>query len=435
MRPSFRNVPRAGRGAVRIAAWILAWIVTILATGSGAHGAGRVPIVRIGITPEVARVVISCDGAWRIGVTGGRGAIEDIPAGAAWTFTAAGDFLEARDHRGIARGGAGDTLYLFTSREEASPPMRVDGKGYRGELLVFASGGDRVTVVDVLDIESYLRGVLPEEIGRGGANGLEAVKAQAVAARSYTLAYLNRWRARGFDLLDTVDDQVYGGIASERPETDRALRETCGVVALSSGAPIEAYYSSTCGGMTAAPEEVWGRPARSYLTVHRDSAGEGKDPFCLASPLVRWHETWTGEELERILKKSLGSVMDVRDASRWGRLRDLRINRRSASDRVQELEIAFDRKSVTIGGDRIRWVLRRSNGAPLRSALLRKIEIARSKKGIRRISIDGAGYGHGIGLCQMGALGMANAGYDYMAILHFYYRGAQIVRAYDHCPV
>jgi len=427
--------PRLRRAILGIATRAIATgIVWAAFSPVQAHAAaGRIPIVRIGIEPAVASARIGCDGPWKIGVMGGGGAIEDLPAGANWIFTAAGDLLRARDHRGLDRGGGRDTLFVFPGSKDG-PPLSVDGKPYRGELLVYASGGDETTVVNILDIESYLRGVLPGEIGRGLDGGYEALKAQAVAARSYTLAQMNRWRARGFDLLATVDDQVYGGIESERPETDQAVSETCGVVALSDGAPIQAYYSSTCGGMTTTPEEVWGKSALPYLTAHRDAAGPGQEAFCAASPQHRWRETWTGPEIEKILRATLADVTGEKGADRWGPLKDLRLKRRSASYRVEDLEITFAKKRFDLGGDKIRWILRRPTGEPLRSAVVLKIEVARWKGRVTGVGIDGAGYGHGVGLCQMGALGMARAGYDYQRILRFYYRGTQLVRAYERCP-
>jgi len=312
--------------------------------------------------------------------------------------------------------------------------VRIDGRAYRGEFLVFASGGGRITVVNVIDLESYLRGVLPAEIGGGGVDRIEAVKAQGVAARSYTLANLNRWRARGFDLLPTVEDQVYNGFSGERPDTDEALRLTSGIVALFDGRPIEAYYSSTCGGITAAPDEVWGRPSRPYLRATRDSRRKGESAFCSASPYHRWTETWDGDAMERILKSTLPSVLGEKNPERWGRLRDLKIAKRSKSLRVEELEIVFERKSLTIGGDKIRWIVRRPAGDGLRSALLTSVHVTKRKGRIGKVSIDGAGFGHGVGLCQMGALGMAKAGYDFKQIIRFYYKGVRLVRAYRAWP-
>jgi stage II sporulation protein D len=392
-------------------------------------GAARIPLVRIGIVPEVESASLSCSGDWSVGVIGGRGAIEAIPVGATWVASASGDRLEMRDGTGAARGGGADTLYFFPT-DRAKDRIEVEGKPYRGEMLVFAAGGGRVTIVNVVDLESYLRGVLPGEIGGGGGQP-EAVKAQAVAARSYTLAYLNRWKVRGFDLLATVEDQVYAGVSGERADADAALRETCGVLAMSDGHPIEAYYSSTCGGMTAAPDEVWSRPARSYLKVHRDSSGGGGKAFCSISPQHRWSEQWDGASLEKILKRTIPAVLGAKNSDRWGRLRELKLKSRSESHRVRELEIVFERQRFTIGGDAVRWILRRPDGGSLKSAMLLDLRCTKRKGRLLRVTVDGGGFGHGIGLCQFGAIGMAREGYDYRRIIQFYYHDADLVRAYD----
>jgi stage II sporulation protein D len=422
---------RFGRnGSIRTALLVAGFVSTMLVSTGGA--AARTPIIRVGIVPEAYSATVASGGAWRVGVVGGRSRIEEVPPGGSWTFSARGDLLKITDQAGDLRDGGADTLYLFPAPGSQSF-LLIEGKPYRGEALVFASGGGRVTVVNVLDLESYLRGVLPAEIGGGGTNGFEAVKAQAVAARSYTLAYLNRWRARGFDMLSTVEDQVYPGTAGEREATDRALRETCGVVALCDGAPIEAYYSSTCGGMTATPEDVWGRPPRSYLKAHRDSRGEGEKSFCSGSSYHRWTETWDRATLESILRRTLPAATGTQNPEQWGRLRDLRLEKVSDSHRVQELIVAFEKKSFTLKGDQVRWILRRPGGEGLRSALIFKISISRHKGQIVKVKVEGGGYGHGIGLCQMGALGMAREGIDYRKILLFYYPGVRLVRAYAQC--
>ncbi len=130
------------------------------------------------------------------------------------------------------------------------------------------------------------------------------------------------------------------------------------MIAMSNGRPIEAYYSSTCGGMTAAPEEVWSRPARSYLKSRRDAPSRGAKSFCSISPQHRWTERWDGQALEKILKKSLPAVLGAKNPERWGRLRDLKLKSRSESERAKDLEIVFEKKSFVVGGDQVRWILR-----------------------------------------------------------------------------
>jgi len=394
---------------------------------------GKIPIIHVGIAPQVAAVELSSSGAWRIGVVGKRRNAEEITAGGTWRFTADGTRLRVKDHMGSTRDAGDDTLFAYPAPQSGTP-MRVNGQPYRGEMLVFAAGGGAITVVNVVDMESYLRGVVPSEIGRAGPDRIEAVKAQAVAARSYTLAHMDRWRPQGFDLFATAADQVYKGVKGEREDVDAALRATCGVVAVHEGEPIQAFYSSTCGGITAEPDEVWGRPPQAYLKARRDSARRTGEPFCAQSPFYRWTEHWSGTELERILKETLPSVIGARNPEAWGPLTDLRLRDRSRSRRVERLEIVFAKETFSVGGDQIRWILRRPGGDGLRSALLLSLDVDRARGRVKNVRISGAGFGHGVGLCQFGALGMARDGYDYREILHFYYKGIHLVRAYDRWP-
>lgn len=396
-------------------------------------GASRVPIVRIGILPEVEQATVRCAARWAIGVQGAGSGIEPIEAAGTWSFTADGGALRARDGRGGSRGGGTDTLFAYSS-DPARAPLEVNGRRYRGEVLIFAAGGGRVSIVNVVDLESYLRSVVPAEIGGAGGGRLEAVKAQAVAARSYTLALLQRRQERGFDLLATVEDQVYEGMDGERADVDEALRATTGVVALYEGKPIEAFYCSTCGGTTAGPDEVWGRPPRDYLKIRQDRAHSGSQPFCSASPYFRWTETWEGSNLERILKDTLPRVLGVKDPDSWGRLRDLALVSKSGSRRAGELKVEFERASFAVTRDAVRWVLRRPKGDGLRSALIQEVNVERSKGRVVRVAVKGGGFGHGVGMCQFGALGMARSGYDYSMILHHYYPGTRLSRAYETWP-
>ncbi|MBD3162677.1 MAG: SpoIID/LytB domain-containing protein [Candidatus Eisenbacteria bacterium] len=393
---------------------------------------GPIPLVRVGIAPDVSLAVLSADGAWAVGIMGRAGSAEAIPAGASLRFHARGGSLHL-DGLGTTRAIGSDTLYAYP-KDRGSTRLSVGSTRYRGEMLVFASGEDRLTVVNVVDLESYLRGVVPAEIGRSGPERIEAVKAQAVAARTYTLANMSRWRSRGFDLLATVADQVYLGADGERADVDEAVRATTGVVALHEGRPILAYYSSTCGGITAGPETVWGKQARPYLKARRCRARRGADSFCAPSPYYRWIEVWDGPVLETILKRTLPGATGEGDPESWGRLVDLEIEKRSNDKRVEELEIRFEKRRITIGGDAIRWVLRRPDGGSLRSALLLEIQVEEKEGRANRVAVRGAGFGHGVGLCQYGAIGMARAGVDYLQILRFYYRGVRLVRAYRAWP-
>ncbi|MFN8547982.1 MAG: SpoIID/LytB domain-containing protein [Candidatus Eisenbacteria bacterium] len=333
-----------------------------------------------------------------------------------------------RDGAGRARGSSNDTLFVFPVDRE-NGLLTVQGREYRGELLVWR-GAEGLTVVNAIDLESYLRGVVPLEMGPQPAQTVEALKAQAVAARSYTLATMGRWRSDGFDLLATVEDQVYGGSAKEKAVCSDAIEETRGVVLSYQHFPVRAFYSSTCGGATAGPDEVWKRPRVEYLETVRDRTKRVSEPFCGMSPRFEWTEEWTGSELDRILEGTLKRRDSSWSRARYGRLTGISIEERGPSRRVADLRLSFEKGHVDLGGDEIRWVLRKTSGEGLRSALLTKVQVTKRKGRVAQVRISGRGYGHGVGMCQFGAMGMAKVGYDHTQILRFYYRGASLVRAY-----
>lgn len=143
-------------------------------------------------------------------------------------------------------------------------PVRFNDKPYRGSIEVFANPGGTLTVVNVVGLEDYLKGVVPNELSPGSYNQIEAHKAQAIAARTYALKNRNGFASQGFDLLPTTRSQVYGGLATEHPFSSRAVDETRGIIATYNGEPINALYTSTCGGRTENSENIFIR-AEPYL--------------------------------------------------------------------------------------------------------------------------------------------------------------------------
>jgi stage II sporulation protein D len=130
------------------------------------------------------------------------------------------------------------------------PSVRVQGKRYRGRILIFLNDRGTLNLINELPIEDYLRGVVPSEMGPEQYNQLEALKAQAVAARTYTLRNLGEFAREGYDICATPRCQVYGGMTVEHPVSDRAVAETAGQVVLYQGELADTLYSSTCGGHT-----------------------------------------------------------------------------------------------------------------------------------------------------------------------------------------
>ncbi|HZT57925.1 MAG TPA: SpoIID/LytB domain-containing protein [Pyrinomonadaceae bacterium] len=170
---------------------------------------------------------------------------------------------------------------VFASDDEERSPVNFNEKPYRGRIEVFANTRGTLTVVNVLPLEDYVRGVVPNELSPGGWPQLEALKAQAVAARTYAVSNLGRFSADGFDLTPDTRSQVYGGRSTEHPLTDRAVLETRGRVATYKGVPINALYTSTCGGRTEDAENIFGGSPVPYLRGRECAIEEGEhfQPF------------------------------------------------------------------------------------------------------------------------------------------------------------
>lgn len=155
----------------------------------------------------------------------------------------------------------------------AAPAVRIGNKDYRGEIHIVLNPRGRINVVNALQLEDYLRGVVPMELSPGTYPEIEALKAQAVAARSYALAHFGQHRDEGFDLVDDTRAQVYGGLSAERELTNRAIDETRGIAAVFPNdagklVPIEALYTANCGGRTENNDEVFsGKPLPYLRTV------------------------------------------------------------------------------------------------------------------------------------------------------------------------
>ncbi|HSS21796.1 MAG TPA: SpoIID/LytB domain-containing protein [Pyrinomonadaceae bacterium] len=162
---------------------------------------------------------------------------------------------------------------LLASDSETSP-VRFDDRPYRGRIEVFANTHGSLTVVNVLGMEDYVKGVVPNELSAGGYPLLEAHKAQAIAARTYALRNRGQFQSEGYDLLPTTRSQVYRGLVSENSLSSRAVDETRGIIATYDGQPINALYTSTCGGRTEDAENIFNN-AVPYLKA-RECAAEGR---------------------------------------------------------------------------------------------------------------------------------------------------------------
>ena len=327
----------------------------------------------------------------------------------------------------ILLGTATDSTPLPTSLRPASGDSFVTfgGKRYRGELLVVPTDSGTM-VVNRLTMDDYLRGVVPLEIGNRTAAEFAAVQAQAVAARTY--AYKHLTNARAFDMYSTVQDQVYGGVDAEKPQADSAIVTTADVVVLYNGQPITTPYHSTCGGSTAAVTEVWyNQSDEPYLRPVSDRIPGTSNYYCDPSPRFSWTQTYDGAGLRSVMEKYLAAYTNAPKTG-LGRITDIREQGRTPSGRVAALIVETENGSYTLRGNDIRFVLRSvTNNATLNSTYFTFTE-QKTAGEVSNLSINGRGYGHGIGMCQWGAIGRARAGQNFRTILETYYPGTTIGR-------
>ena len=369
------------------------------------QGASGAASTQAGTTPITARAEA---GGIRVGWKGGR---------AVW-------LLSGRDTLIVHGAQAG-------SPDDPSR-VRWNGKTWRGTFKIFLNPRGRLTLAAHLPLETYLLGVVPGEIGALADDQLEAGRAQAIAARSYTLFYRGRRAAEGFDLYGTVEDQLYSPVESERPLATRCVESTHGRFALSGGQPIRANYCSTCGGITAEVWEAWPATSLPYLVSHLD---HGSGDYCAASPQYRWREEWTAEKFTATVARFAPAQGVALPAGGIGDLVDARVDERSRSGRAWRVSVVTTTGEITIPAYSIRQVLRRpsaGNGSAILRSNLFKLDVRRdpATRRVLAVVVSGAGSGHGVGLCQTGALGMARTGKSAEQILMHYYRGVELKRLY-----
>jgi len=293
-----------------------------------------------------------------------------------------------------------------------------NNKKINGDIKII-SDKKKIYLLNSIPIEEYLKGVIPSEmpVGRGDEY-FEALKAFAVCARTYTLQRISAGN-NIFDVRTDVRDQVYGGSGRKHPVSDKAVDETSGLILSYGGKPATVFYSSTCGGKTEDVENVFGNTPYPYLRSIKDGDG----PFCSASPRAEWEEIFSGSRIVDLLINS-GRLKNENYF-----LEDIKVNSRFRSGRVNELELILknssENTSVKLYGNDIRFVLLTSGNRTLNSS---NFDIF--KKGDKYI-FSGKGSGHGVGLCQWGALIQSTLGIRWTDILVHYFPGTSVMSWYD----
>lgn len=271
--------------------------------------------------------------------------------------------------------------------------FRLGKDAYRGSLLVQADGGGRLVALETVELEDYLRGVVGREMSASWP--MDALMAQAVAARTFAVHRLTAGTARTY--LTRVD-MAYGGVGAEAERVDEAIRATAGVVLMHGGEVLPAYFHSCCGGRTSAVESVFGGPALAPLR------GVGCS-WCTASRDYRWR---TQIALSELASKLSG----------WG------ITRVNTLD-LQEKDPAGRAAVVVING--AKKVPANDFRLAVGGMRLKSTAFTAGRRG-EAIEFAGGGWGHGVGMCQWGARGMAEAGKSWQEVLQHYYPGSTLAR-------
>ena len=422
---------------------------TLTTTGTS-DGALAVPtggrLVRVAIAIGVRAPELTATGAWVFTDPDG-GVLAHAAAGSAWA-------VEARDGRVRARSTSGATTAwtdgAMVARPEASDDgfVRYAGRRYRGALWVHAAGG-ALTVVNRVPAEEYLRGVLPLELPTERPGDHAALEAQAVTARSYLYSRVAEFLPRAaavaraaalYDLRATTEDQLYGGVNVEQPSADRALLTTAGLVLRYDGAVVSAPYYSACGGTTADPADVWGAERAPYLRRVSDSVSGENRAYCDIAPRAHWERAWDADALDAVLARYLRRYAATSDAhgtashaGALGTVREWRAGERTESGRIASVTVTTDAGRFVLRGNMIRFVMRSPTGGEsgvgtdiLPSTYFSTATSAGDDGRVLRLVLRGRGNGHGVGMCQWGAIGRARAGQDFRRILQTYYPGTTV---------
>ncbi|MBM3461469.1 MAG: SpoIID/LytB domain-containing protein [Armatimonadetes bacterium] len=300
--------------------------IVILLVTLQAVWAQDLSLVRVGLLFDVSSCAISCDSGLVLRTDAGN---QRLPS----SFAA----RPAAD--GIDLGGVRVSAPALTVHPaDGQGPLRLNGREYRGDLVLIR-GGDGLTVVNYVDIDAYIMGVLAGEVPASWPD--ETLRAQAVAARSYALNKMAMRTDAQWDVVATDRDQVYEGVQGEVPAIIRAVQATRGEVLTWQGQVVKAYFSASCGGHTEDVAVAFGENNAPFLKGV-------KDPYCANSPYQQWGQTYTVAELRRILSRSGASI---------GPVLAVHASKRSGSGRVEEFTVVHSGGRQVLPGVELRRLL------------------------------------------------------------------------------
>lgn len=368
-------------------------IACLVLAGNAVEAASLEPTIRVAVANEQGAVTVEADAGGAISVTDTSS--RPLSRGGVATIVASQSGLRVNGRPTASKE------VVIQSRAET---FHIGARSFRGELKA-VQNGNRILIIDEVPIETYLVGLIDSEISASWP--AEAIKAQAVAARTYAMNQTERTRrARpdsSYDIESTMMDQVYDGAHREEAHVYKIVEATRGQVLEKNGVLIPAFYHSCCGGLTEYAHNVW---------ANAEGPPPVEDHFCERSPKRNWSYKLTRAEFQKILGANnvpVGSITSITTVPFFD------------SPRVDTAIIETTSGTQNVKATDLRKFLGYAN---LKSTWF---EVSLAGKDV---VFTGRGYGHGVGMCQWGAKGMADEGHAYTEILKFYYPDAELVTIY-----
>lgn len=369
---------------------------------------------------------------------------------------ASGKFNVSVNNKLVAKNIDGTLIFNCSKGFIGVENLKRNGRQalYHGIFELAPRNDSQFYLINVIDLEDYLKGVVPNEMPI--RFGLEALKAQAVAARNYVLMPRAKYY-KEFDVDDSVSSQVYFGANSETDLSNRAIRETEGLVALYNWNLILAQYCSTAGGYTENYENAFSDPKTKafpskqkpflmgypdmYTVAPLNREEEARlfymgypDSYDIKSPYYRWKKEFSADELTNVLKKTLveqsktGFVKpEFKQGNNFDEIRDIVVRQRGVSGKVMEVDIITDKQTYHVYKELVVRRIFEKNGISLPSANIVFENLFDTNKKLNKVIIYGGGFGHGVGMSQYGAGFMATSLHKpFDKILKRYYTGITI---------
>jgi stage II sporulation protein D len=308
--------------------------------------------------------------------------------------------------------------------------VTLNGSAYRGKMRVVEDGMGKITVINEIDVESYLYGVIKSEMLINSP--YEALKSQAVVARTYAIVNANKFQEQlGFGLSNDVRSQVYKGVDDEHPLSIEVVDKTRGQILVYEDEPISTYYHAACGGATLDSRDWYGKEV-PYLRSK-------KCGFCSDYPGYKWELELSYQTVLNLLRKRGRRIKEMKKIA----------FEKDEDGRVKRVEFFHTDGVFSVSGTTFRELIGAATlkstffsvvkeeqnlnaGAVDAEAAIRNIlnQFMSSSAGEKKLFLQGTGFGHGVGLCQWGAKGFARQGKSYEEILKYYYHGVAIKKIY-----